>query len=68
MILNKNFDINHPSLRMAQSIADRTGREQAMVRNFIGGFNIRNAVGVDVLFNNSVYAIVKPIAIKEESV
>lgn len=54
------FDINDPKVRWAQEIADRTGEQQVILRNVVGGLDIKRQSAVVVINNPLVQAIIEP--------
>lgn len=49
-----------PKIRQAQAMADKMGENQAIVRNFIGGLDIKPESKVSVIYNDEILAIITP--------
>jgi hypothetical protein len=54
------IDINDPKVRWAQQIADKTGFKQVIISNAVGGLDIKRESAVNLIFNESVQAIIEP--------
>ena len=54
------MDINDPKVRFAQQIADKTGFKQVLMKNAIGGIDIKRESAVNLIFNHDVIAIIEP--------
>ncbi len=54
------LDINDPKVRWAQQIADKTGLKQVIISNAVGGLDIKRESAVNLIFNESVKAIIEP--------
>lgn len=53
------FDINDPKVRWAQQIADKTGEQQVIITNAIGGLSIKPQRAVH-LHNMDIQAFIEP--------
>lgn len=55
------IDINDPKIRWAQHIADKTGMNQVILTNYIGGIDIKRESAVSpIIFNDDILAIIEP--------
>jgi hypothetical protein len=53
------IDINDPKVRWAQHIADAKDEKQVIIRNAIGGLDIKRESAVSLFFNNTI-AVIEP--------
>ena len=54
------LDINDPKVRWAQQLADKTNEQQCIIRNAIGGLDIKRASAINLVNNQKVLAIIEP--------
>lgn len=59
------MDINHPKMRWAQQVADKTQKVQVIVKNFLGDYDIKPASSVVMVNNPDLMFVIEPDSYKK---
>lgn len=54
------IDFSDPKIRQAQIMADKMNENQCIVKNFLGGFDIKPESKVSVIYNHEILATIRP--------
>ena len=54
------MDINDPKIRLAQQVADKTGEDQAIIRNYFNSYDVKRASAVELVNNPDLVCVIEP--------
>jgi len=54
------MNINDRKVRWAQIIADKTGLDQAIIKNMFGSYDIKRASAVELINNQHLVCVIEP--------
>jgi len=54
------MNINDRKVRWAQIVADKTGLDQAIIKNMFGGYDVKRASAVELINNPDLICVIEP--------